>query len=336
MCGGQVAVESFYMISGFYMALVLNEKYIGVGSYKRFITSRFLRIFPLYWIVLLLTGVFCVIGLYCYNKPFYLGSFINNSYSLSGITICYFVFENLVVIGQDLLYFLRLDDLFRPEFTYHIFSYKHVGYQYLLVPQAWSISIEFLFYLIAPFLVTKKVKWQILLILAGIGAKLFFANIYYLSFDPWTYRCFPLEIPWFIAGSLAYRYYKVIENKVISNAIGYVLLATCIFVLFTIAEINIEEQLINSIFYLFLLCSLPYIFKAFKNSAIDRYIGELSFSIYICHHLVLCLYRDYFFSHKNMMVYYGYLAVFSTLVLSIIIQQTLVKPIERYRAQKKY
>ena len=27
MCGGQVAVESFYMISGFYMALILNEKY---------------------------------------------------------------------------------------------------------------------------------------------------------------------------------------------------------------------------------------------------------------------------------------------------------------------
>ena len=32
MCGGQVAVEAFYIISGFYMALVLNEKYVEIIS----------------------------------------------------------------------------------------------------------------------------------------------------------------------------------------------------------------------------------------------------------------------------------------------------------------
>jgi len=29
LVGGQAAVQAFYIISGFYMALVLNEKYIG-------------------------------------------------------------------------------------------------------------------------------------------------------------------------------------------------------------------------------------------------------------------------------------------------------------------
>ncbi len=29
--GGQVPVELFYIISGFYMALVLNKKYVGAG-----------------------------------------------------------------------------------------------------------------------------------------------------------------------------------------------------------------------------------------------------------------------------------------------------------------
>ena len=28
LVGGQVAVQAFYMISGFYMTLVLNEKYV--------------------------------------------------------------------------------------------------------------------------------------------------------------------------------------------------------------------------------------------------------------------------------------------------------------------
>src|SRR6267154_1532992 len=51
---GPEAVQSFYIISGFYMGLILNEKYVTANSYKLFISNRFLRIFPTYWIVLVL------------------------------------------------------------------------------------------------------------------------------------------------------------------------------------------------------------------------------------------------------------------------------------------
>src|SRR5580658_9352582 len=46
------AVEIFYIISGFYMALILSN---GYPTTKQFYVSRFLRIFPAYFIVL-----FCV------------------------------------------------------------------------------------------------------------------------------------------------------------------------------------------------------------------------------------------------------------------------------------
>ena len=46
--GGRYAVQCFYMVSGFYMALVLNEKYLGPGSYRVFISARLLRLFPVY------------------------------------------------------------------------------------------------------------------------------------------------------------------------------------------------------------------------------------------------------------------------------------------------
>jgi peptidoglycan/LPS O-acetylase OafA/YrhL len=60
--GGQIAVQSFYMISGFYMTLILNEKYVGTNSsYKLFISNRFLRLYPIYGMVLLLTIVSSVI-----------------------------------------------------------------------------------------------------------------------------------------------------------------------------------------------------------------------------------------------------------------------------------
>jgi peptidoglycan/LPS O-acetylase OafA/YrhL len=54
--GGSTAVEAFFIISGFYITLILNEKYIKANnSYKLFITNRFLRLYPFYWIVLILS-----------------------------------------------------------------------------------------------------------------------------------------------------------------------------------------------------------------------------------------------------------------------------------------
>ena len=53
---GSTAVHCFFVISGFYMAMVLNEKYIPAGaSYADFISSRMLRLAPAYLMVVVLT-----------------------------------------------------------------------------------------------------------------------------------------------------------------------------------------------------------------------------------------------------------------------------------------
>lgn len=334
MCGGQVAVESFYMISGFYMALILNEKHIGVGSYKKFILSRFYRILPVYWIVLGSALVMSFIGYLFFNNAFYLSRYINNYNCLSGLTIFYFVFENVVVFGQDILYFLRLDELCNPEFSYNILSFKHTAYQYLMVPQAWSISIEFMFYLIAPFLVTKNVKWQLALVIMGLSIKVVYHHYFNLSFDPWTYRFFPFELAFFMVGSLAYSLYKKIEHSTISKNIGFVLLALCVLGVLFINEIQIEENLRNSLFYILIACSLPFMFISFKNNRYDRYIGELSFSLYISHHLMVSVFHDYFFKHTSYLYLYGYTVVLSSLILAFVLQITVIKYIETYRTKR--
>ena len=334
MCGGQVAVESFYMISGFYMALILNEKYIGVGSYKKFILSRFYRIFPMYWFVLLLALLLSLVGYFIFNHPYYLARYISNYKYLSGITIFYFVIENITVFGQDILYFTRFNENYELVLTYNPLSYKHNGYQYLLVPQAWSISIEFLFYLIAPFLVTKKIKWQIALVLFGLTFKYYFSNIYYLRYDPWTYRFFPFEIAFFMAGSVAYKFYKYIEYKQISLSVGYSLLILCVSGILLFNEIPFEEKLKNNLFYCLILISLPFMFYSLKNNKIDCYIGELSFSLYIGHHIMVSVFRSYFFSHPQYLYYYGYTVVASSLMLAFLLQTTIVNRIEIYRKKR--
>jgi len=335
MCGGQVAVESFYMISGFYMALILNEKYVGVGYYKKFILSRFYRIFPVYWAILIAALLLSLVGYFGFQNPYYLTRYINNYSCLSGLTIFYFLIENCIVIGQDVLYFLRLDELCQPLLTYNVLSYKHTGYQYLLVPQAWSISIEFLFYLLAPFLVTKKLKWQVVLVLLGFIAKYYFFNYRYLSYDPWTYRFFPFELAFFMAGSVAYQTYIKLKDKKIPSGIGCVMLLVLVGLVLFYDQLPLcNSQVKNSIFFSIVFVFLPFLFVAFKNSKMDRTIGELSFSLYISHHLIVSAFHNYFFSHPHYLYLYGYTVVFCSLMIAFLLQNTIVKYIETYRLKR--
>ena len=335
MCGGQVAVEAFYIISGFYMALILNEKYLGVDSYKKFILSRFYRIFPVYWFILLIALLLSLIGYYIFNHPHYIARYISNKECLSIFTILWFCLENVVILGQDILYFLRLDEYCTPLLTYKTLSYSHTGYQYLLVPQAWSISVEFMFYLLAPFIVTKNFKWQIGIVIFGIIVKYYFANFHYLSFDPWTYRFFPFEFAFFISGSLAYKLYKFFEEKKNIHYVGYLLLVISILVVLLFEFIEIKNQLKASLFYLLIFISIPFIFITFKDKPWDRLIGEYSFSLYISHHLIVSLFRNYFFSHPTYLYLYGYAVVFSSFILAWILQITVIRIIEIKR-QKIY
>ena len=331
MCGGQVAVEIFYMISGFYMALILNEKYIGVGSYRKFIFSRFLRIFPIYWIILILAVILSFSGYTWFNHPYYLFRYVNHNSCLSGLTIFYFVFENIIVIGQDILYFMKIDEYCHPILVQDVLSYKHTGYQYLFVPQAWTISLEFMFYLIAPFLVTKKIKWQLVILFLGLALKYYFFNFRYLYYDPWTYRFFPFEIAFFMAGSVAYVFYKYLENKTISKYVGISFLLGVVYCVCFYEFITINIQFKNNVIYLFTFIALAFIFHAFKENKLDRYIGEFSFSLYISHHLMVSVFRGYFFSHPNYLFFYGYAVLISSLILAFMLQITIIRMIEAKR-----
>src|ERR1700709_503357 len=86
-----IAVQSCYVISGFYMALVLNEKY-GTGSYWLFVSNRLLRLWPTYFVVLILSL-----------------SVADNWRSIAVLDwsgIGFFIASQILIVGQELYLFL--------------------------------------------------------------------------------------------------------------------------------------------------------------------------------------------------------------------------------------
>jgi peptidoglycan/LPS O-acetylase OafA/YrhL len=72
LLGADIAVRSFFIVSGFYMGLILNEKYIKKrASYWLFLSNRLLRIYPLYLVTLLIISLFTIYWLQTGQEKFF-------------------------------------------------------------------------------------------------------------------------------------------------------------------------------------------------------------------------------------------------------------------------
>lgn len=329
----EIAVQAFYIISGFYMTLILNEKYIGVNnSYKLFITNRFLRLYPIYWTVLLLTILYSIAVL-IYTKGNYFGSLNVYSVNFENMnfgSFIFLVFTNLFLFLQDVVMFLGLNtttgNLFFTsnfrETTPHLFSF-------LLIPQAWTIGVEIAFYLIAPFLVKRKIKIIIPLILLSLILRTVLYFHFDLKKDPWTYRFFPTELVFFLLGIVSYHIYKKLQIIEIKNDLMRLIwIAILVFTLvYSFLPIPFKSYLYLITFFI----SLPFVFILTKTWKIDSYIGELSYPIYISHILVLTVIQAL---KIPIIGGVGLTLTLSTIVFSVILNELVAKKIEKIRQKR--
>jgi peptidoglycan/LPS O-acetylase OafA/YrhL len=332
---GSVAVQAFYIISGFYMTMILNEKYIGINnSYKLFISNRFLRLYPIYWVVLLCSILVALVKLY------YSGGGILNHYSeyydfMNFGSFFFLIFTNSCMFFQDIVMFLGLDTttgglFFTPNFR----ETSPVLYQFLFIPQAWTIGVELMFYLIVPFLVKRETKYIVGLIACSFLLRL--VLMFGLGFknDPWTHRFFPTELMFFLAGILAYRIYKKLPRMCIKETylklIWICLLGITIIFSF-LPETTIHSFVVRNWLYLLVFfLSLPFVFTLTKKWKLDRYIGELSYPVYISHMLILScgifkIIPSRFFSACT---------VIFTILFSIFLNEFVSKRIEKIRQRR--
>lgn len=329
--GGDVAVKAFYIISGFYMSMVLTTKYLKKkNGYKIFITNRALRLYPTYWAVLLGAVGLSLVSLGFTGSPFKLAPYFAHFDEFNLTTFCYFIFTNIFIFGQDLSSFLEIDQTGALAFTSNFWPSSPKVLEFLLVPPAWTIGVELMFYLKAPFLVKRSNLFLAVLCAISIGWRLYFYQIGY-DFDPWTYRFYPFELLFFLLGIFSHRIYQVINFEQIQmRSLGY---ATHFILLFTFLYQFVPFDWKDTLYLILITTLLPFIFQYSKNDRLDRKFGEYSYPIYISHFLVASIIMILRNALNIPWEYMSELTIIACFAASYILIVWLIDPIESVRAK---
>jgi peptidoglycan/LPS O-acetylase OafA/YrhL len=278
--GATEAVELFFLVSGFYMALVLHERYVGPGSYRLFLTNRALRLYPQYWAVAAFAAVLWIA--FGTRIPQLGPPSAFDILSPAGATLI--TLANAAILGQDVVMFAGVTPTGTLELTATPFAYFVQPWYFLLVPQAWTLSIEFMFYAVAPLLVRRRLRVLLTVLCASLAVRVLLIAIPETRRDPWTYRFFPAELSLFIVGVLGYRMLPWLTGRPMVRRV-----AISLFLLALLSFGTLPGPALLTRWPLYALAgvAVPSLFVLSRDWRLDRAIGELSYPIYISHLLVL-------------------------------------------------
>lgn len=263
---GPFAVYSFFILSGLLMTTIMHETYsYSVNGLKKYMLNRFLRLYPVYWSLLLVTVIIIIIVGCDFTKVFH--EKMQIPMTIKGIT---------------------------ANITMLYVSFYPVNFSPRLAPATWALTIELFFYLLIGVGISKNKS--ITIVWCGISSLyiiyLNFIGQFGLSYGNFITASFPFSI-----GSLVYFYKEKILfyiKYILSEKYSIIFI---IFILNLIAggcadffrlDISWKIQIFTAFCNVFLsvLIVTILIFAKTKNRSIeiiDRFLGDLSYPVYIFH-----------------------------------------------------
>jgi peptidoglycan/LPS O-acetylase OafA/YrhL len=349
--GGHLAVRLFFIISGFYMALILTTKYTAdhPNRYWFFISNRFLRIYPSYYVVLFLSLLFYAAASLYLHHPADRLVLWQTAWSHGQFWGMFFIgLSQLTVIGMDAV----------CVFIYNVAHGVHLpgpdtaaasvawlptagadpsgsvpAWRFMFVPQSWSISIELLFYLVVPLLISWRTRN--LLLLAGASLMSYFAScllVYPALADQLGYFFFPFHLFLFILGMLACRHSAAFLARV-RHPFKIVMVAAMFGGLAVSQFVPVEIR--NPVCIALVALSLPILFDWTKKSRFQKWVGDLSYPVYICHILVKWgLLALMGVSKTRQTSPPGWLLLIGSIALAAVLLWLLDYPIDRWRQRR--
>lgn len=315
--GGFVGVDVFLVISGFLITSILFHKKAHVGysltaTLKYFYASRFKRIAPAYFVMLVLVAL--VAAVFFLPQDF-------NTFKKGLEKAAWFNSNN---------YFAGFGDYFAPA--------NHE--QPLL--HTWSLAVEIQFYLLAPFLVLllpiRWLKWVFTGLLIGLTAIAEY-RMRILGIEQATYYSLYARLPEFFAGALTALYVTTVteggRNPAWLGKLGLLLIVMATItqpVLGSFPGIAALLPVAGSV----LLLSQPaqeWVGKLL-SCKILVWIGALSYSLYIWHWPVLAFLR-YYTGAEVLSIEFSLLFILLTFMLSIASYYGVERVFRAKRTNKK-
>ncbi|MFT4612578.1 MAG: peptidoglycan/LPS O-acetylase OafA/YrhL [Glaciecola sp.] len=303
--GGE-AVRMFFVLSGFLIIrLIYISKAKNSFSIRKFYMRRVLRIFPLYFVIL-------VIGLVFYNYVLpALGIPFENTYDLvDGILLSVFFLSNVFA-----------------------FEYGPGG----ILEVLWSIGIEEQFYLmIAPFSYFIRYKY---LFLSLVALTIIYFGVYHFSelsfLRAYNFVYFYL----FMGGVVA-----ILEEKQYLNILKTSFIIPLIFAILTVLSFTTDvfnfevywiKDLIQSVLFSLFIHTLAFNNRGviIDNKALN-YLGTISYGIYMLHFLAINTVVFSFMKIEPLLVFNDLITIIlifsSTFLITIVLAHLSYKYFESY------
>jgi len=338
LVGGGTAVQVFFIISGFYMGLILNRKYTGPGSYRLFIGNRLLRLLPVFFVCLAVAAATEMLIYRFGHAEAYAGRAIQNTVTFlaenaSRMSIADWLLAagtNILILGRSAMAFLVPGAPTLAPFLAVPVPVGQTLHGAGFLPQAWSLDHELLFYLMAPLLARRS--WPVILaatvLAAGwrLGVQAWARDQAPGALDALSYFLFPSQLVFFFLGLLVYRIYERIEGRH-PPRLGLLLAALLVGYIVAFPWLPGAPGLKSNGLYMFAAAVIPFAFDATRRLRADVLIGELSYPVYLSHTIAIQLLLQAGLGDAAI----GPAAVAAAVAISVVLYLTMVQPIERLR-----
>lgn len=295
---GVMAVAVFYAISGYVMSALIQRHYSQAAATPRFYLDRLLRIYPQY-------GIYALAAALWYGLTQQPTAFLQHAPSL-----------------QD-----GLNNLLIVPLNYYMVNGAD---QFTLIPPAWSLGAELLFYLLAPWLWR---YWRVALglCLASLGVQVL-AWHGVLHSDWWGYRLLPGVLWIFVLGMAMQRLHASQQHKA-AGLLAMAVPVLCVLALWYLGAHGLLARHYTLEVVVGVAIAIPAIqvLTRWQGSAwwrtVDAHLGNISYGVFLNHFFLMWLLS--WQAPLSPLRLFG-LVVYSTL-LSIFTFQYVEKPVLHWR-----
>lgn len=276
---GVYAVNSFYVISGFLITLILNKTYHF--NFFKFSINRFLRLYPSYFIFLLMG--FIIIYLFPSARLFHTswsGNFLPGDY-LGNLLIFPWAFLSDNAVTNPFAAFIK-------EYPFHV-----DGNRFRIVTSSWSVAVELVCYFLLWFIIAKKWYFSFA---ALVLSTIYHVYVYYQiqSFQMAYFSFVAALLPFSIGSASFFLSEKIKKSELSLNfSTKTTLLFLCIIIFCTnwyLSEcINPTGWIqpgyyINNVISSIIVMTLIRCEYHGKLKEIAKSIGDMAYPVFLCHY----------------------------------------------------